>query len=353
MDKPITVFIDTSIFKKHGFSVNKTMFNTFRSLCQSNKIQFLSTDITQSEIESNILQSIKELKTAFKKIEKENRIIETIGGQTYKEFIDKKSTAEMLSDIKKDIDTFFEECNIQIINASEQSGGQIFNDYFSKAPPFGEGKKKHEFPDAFVLSALKGFFPEKNKNIIAVSTDKDFKSFCENEDKFKYFETLYEFINWILQDEDNVVTVIHKIIEDNKQKISKLIEHEIENNGMYVDDADGEIFFETLQSCQFMDISVVGLNKNHASLFIDVDVTLNLEASYWDPDSWYTVKDDGVKEVYYHDQIEGTVERNFTIEVEFEMEFNARKSILLDIKNFEVNSGSPLAYSHYDFDDYG
>jgi hypothetical protein len=92
MTEQILVFIDTSIFKKHGFLVDKTMFNSIRSLCQSKKIQLISTDITQNEIEANILKSIKELKAAFKIIAKENRIIETIGGQTYKDFISNKST---------------------------------------------------------------------------------------------------------------------------------------------------------------------------------------------------------------------------------------------------------------------
>jgi hypothetical protein len=352
MTIPIYVFIDTSIFLGNGFSVERTMFKTLRSLCDSKKVQLISTDITNNEINSNIVRSIKELKTEFKKIASKNPIITTIGGEGYKDFIDSKITEKISKEVKEQVDTYLKECNTQILNASEQSAKQVFDDYFFKKPPFGEGKKKYEFPDAFVLSALKNWCLENNTDIITISADKDFEKFCAKEKNFKFFPSLYEFINFILLDEDNIVAVIHKMVKDNEERISEKVGKEMEDIGVYLDDAEGEVFFIKIQDLSFVDISVVALDGNKAEIYCLVDTTLCFDVSYWDPDSWTSIKDDGVKEIFYHHRIEGEVDRKFTIEVEFEIQFNAEKFNLINIENIIVNSGADLEYSHYDFGDY-
>ena len=56
-----------------------------------------------------------------------------------------------------------------------------------------------------------------------------------------------------------------------------------------------------------------------------------------------------IREKTLNHRIEGNVKRDFSIEIEFEMEFDANKFKLLNIKDFVANSGSPLAYSHNNF----
>jgi len=352
MNKQLNVFIDTSIFYNNGFSVDRTMFNTLRSLCDAKKINMLSTDITQDEIKANIEESIKELKTEFKRIASKNRIIETIGGDGYREFIDSKSIQSISNDIKGKIDNFLNYCNTTIIKASEQSAQKVLIDYFTKQPPFGEGKKKYEFPDAFILNALKDWCFKNKIKIIAISADKDFEKFCKNESQFQYFPSLYEFVDYVLMDQDNVVAVIHDIIKQNDKIIQKEIESEIENLGVYLGDAEGEVIFNDIMNFSILESSVVHLEGNTANIVCQVDTTLSFDANYWDPDSWMSVKDDGVKEIIYHHRIEGEVTREFNIEVEFEIKFDPKKSKIIEINNVVVNSGADLEYNHYEYDDY-
>jgi PIN domain len=352
MSKKLNIFIDTSIFYKNGFSVDRKMFNTLRSLCEAKRINLITTDITDSEIQSNIEKSIKELKNEFKRIAKKNRIIETIGGNGYDEFVDSKSTQSTVDEIKDKIDSFLKSCNATVINASEQSASQVIKDYFNKKPPFGEGKKKHEFPDALILNSLKEWCSKNNKDIITISADSDFKKFCQQEDKFEHFNSLYEFINHALMDEDNVVAVIHEILDKNSQILLREIDNEIKHLGVYIGDAEGDVTLDRVISLSIIDSSVINIEKNVADVVCQLDITLSFEASYWDPDSWMSVKDDGVKEIIYHNRIEGEVEREFNIEVEFEVVFDPKKSKLIKINDVVVNSGHDLEYNHYDFEEY-
>ena len=72
-----------------------------------------------------------------------------------------------------------------------------------------------------MLSALKNWCSKNHTNIVTVSTDNDFKKYCDQEKRFKYFPSLYEFINYVLMDEDNVVAVIHKMLKENEEKYGK------------------------------------------------------------------------------------------------------------------------------------
>lgn len=60
----------------------------------------------------------------------------------------------------------------------------------SKKPPFGETKKKDEFPDAFVLAALEGWCEKNNERIYVASTDPDLKLFCETNQNLFYIKRL-------------------------------------------------------------------------------------------------------------------------------------------------------------------
>jgi PIN domain len=347
------IFIDTCIFKQHKFAVNQAMFNTLRSLCDSNKIQLLSTDITISEIEAGIEKSVEDLRTAFKKIAFYNRTIGTTKGKDCQGFTSADLASEIDGDIKKQITVYLQDCNASIIDASNQNAQRVFQDYFSKNPPFGKGKKKHEFPDAFVLSALKNWCIENQAQIVAISTDGDFKKFCQIEEQFSHYANLYTFLNAILKEDDTRISVIRRLIEENQDRISKDIEKAIETIGVYIGDAEGEVFLEKITDYELLETSIVGLNGNQADIFCVADLTLLFETSYWDPDSWTSMKDDGVKEIFYHSRIDGEAERTLTTEIEFEIHFDAEKFNLINIKDLKINSGEPLEYSHYNEDPYG
>jgi hypothetical protein len=350
MKSPINLFLDTSIYVSNGFSLQKPMFKTLKSLCENGRISLFTTDITDYEIESNILDSLKSLKSEFKRIQSGNRIIETVGGDGYRDLFNTQKVISMASEIKSNIDSYLAECNVEMLKASNQRAEDIFKDYFSKKPPFGEGKKKAEFPDAFVLNALDRWCTKENTEMSVISIDKDFLSYCVQNQKFNYYERLYQFISWILKDEIAVVSVVGDLVTQNKGLFDGEISKQLEWNGVYLDDADGEIFFQSIEDWSFIDVSVVEIEEDYANVLANVEANLNLQANYWDPDSWYTVKDDGVKEVHYHNKCEGEFQAKFDVEVEIGITFNAEKFKIKEVEEVSVNSGSSLAYSHYDYD---
>ena len=55
---------------------------------------------------------------------------------------------------------------------------KLFSDYFQRLPPFSDGNKIREFPDAAVVEALRAFASLKKKKVYLVSGDPDMKKCC-------------------------------------------------------------------------------------------------------------------------------------------------------------------------------
>jgi hypothetical protein len=65
--------------------------------------------------------------------------------------------------------------------------------YFDVRPPFSE-KKRKEFPDAFIISALDQYHKRTQANIAVIGFDGDFSQACANRRYIWYFPDLEKYI---------------------------------------------------------------------------------------------------------------------------------------------------------------
>jgi hypothetical protein len=86
-------------------------------------------------------------------------------------------------------DDFMSACSTEVVKADGVDADHLLSLYFGRKPPFGEGKKKSEFPDAISLLSLKSRL-QGDEKIYIVSEDDDLKSFCADDPSFICIETL-------------------------------------------------------------------------------------------------------------------------------------------------------------------
>lgn len=143
----------------------------------------------------------------------------------------------LFAEYKREVENFFADFHFLLIPKAEE----IFEKYFNSAPPFSEsGKKKSEFPDAFIIQSVLNYVYKYDKNILVVSSDDDWKkAFCNIygvtfvasiNDAIKYIQKLYtsseiaeRYINLSL---DETFTILRK---------------KLENSTFYVDDFYSEV----------------------------------------------------------------------------------------------------------------
>ena len=180
------VFIDTSIFISENYSFKSKLFSSLASLCKSGHVSILLTDITIEEIKANLLKSVNEAEAVIKKASTKARVLRNLDTYRYIFLFEKFDKEKIFNQLKDQLIEFIKSCNIEIIKASEISAKDVFSSYFQGKPPFGEGKKKNEFPDAFVITALVEWCKKNDIEVNVVSEDPDFQNAISEKDNLDY-----------------------------------------------------------------------------------------------------------------------------------------------------------------------
>ena len=97
------------------------------------------------------------------------RVLRNIDDSSVKELFQEISKAKSNETLKCQLSAFLNEVSATVLPTSEVSIEAVFDKYFGKRPPFGGGKKKTEFPDAFTIEAIEAWCKENDERIYVVS----------------------------------------------------------------------------------------------------------------------------------------------------------------------------------------
>jgi len=124
--KTWNVFIDTSIFRSSNFNINSRLFSIIKSLCKSERVKLILTDITIEEIKANLLKVINEAELAVKRARSKAGILKNLDSDNYRFLFEQFKKEEIFNQLKDKIKTFFEQCNVEILMATEIHPKTIF-----------------------------------------------------------------------------------------------------------------------------------------------------------------------------------------------------------------------------------
>jgi predicted nucleic acid-binding protein len=167
--QPDVVFIDTSVFVAENFFAPDNRIHSLSKLAKDNKIRLVMSEITRQEIYKRIKSTVRQ---SWKQFDKDCRIFRNnVEIDQWRKSTNEKKEIEKLIVL---FDKFLTETHTKILDYSYCSdAGKVFIDYFEKHKPFGDGQKKDEFPDAFVLTSLEKYASEIHQKVIVLSKDGD------------------------------------------------------------------------------------------------------------------------------------------------------------------------------------
>jgi hypothetical protein len=166
------VYLDSQPIIKGRFFDSQGL-RAFLKHASKGSIVLLTTDITIQECSKH---ASKKVASVFDKIEvlKNTEPIEDL--PILKDLKKLLHKVDKASAIKENLDLgvlkIFKK-HFQNIKVEWGAAQAIFNDYFSKSPPFQDSKKPKEFPDAFVLKTLEKWCKDKSAKIYLLSGDSD------------------------------------------------------------------------------------------------------------------------------------------------------------------------------------
>ncbi|WP_355506390.1 PIN domain-containing protein [Xanthomonas cannabis] len=176
------ITIDTSIFDRYALAFTSHPLKSLEQFANKPAGLVLS-EIVIRELRSHLSRKIEEHSQSLRKALKNSSLLDLDSSLV-------KPIGDLLNEINSNelaeaqLKAFSDATRLKIVVAENHVKlGDLIRKYFDSKPPFAEsGQKKSEFPDAICLMSLEAYAKEKNFKIIAVSEDKDWKSFADQSD---------------------------------------------------------------------------------------------------------------------------------------------------------------------------
>ena len=299
MRRPEIVFIDTSVFIKENYFAPENRIHTLADLARRGKVRIVMTEITCQEIRKHIKSDIR---TAWKDFNSKSRTLRNnpLVDSWYRDTNENKEIDATL----KQFDAF-----ISVATVLDYSFcldvEKVFSQYFGRQKPFGDGMKKDEFPDAFVLESLEQYAVKIHRKINILSLDKDLEDY---KSKHLICVDYRQFVSEKLKEDTSLEALNSRLTKD-----KAYLEHYARNEASdYLDDSRiymgylshlnviGHDVVDVSAEIDALDYEIIGVKPHFIDLVLAPVVSFTVNVDYndfdiamYDPEDgkWYGVEE--------------------------------------------------------------
>lgn len=232
--------IDTNVFIKNNsdfLGIRSSTLPLFFEKLSSKGITLLQSDIIDQEVKKHIADS-----TLVKQFSELKKSLHENEGLFNHYTIDSKLPIDGI-DIVQDLYNAYQSNYSSAIMLHYADPKEVFNSYFQSKPPFSEtGKKKNEFPDAFILCSIIAYLQGYSEStLLVVSDDKDWENTLREFDQIIICKSIDDAMKLLEEDESILpVRFINNILEANVQELTQIAEDKFEEEAFRIDEYDFE-----------------------------------------------------------------------------------------------------------------
>ena len=316
---PLAVTIDTNIFDAAKFNLgDASTLRILENYVRRGKIKVVLSDIVVRESKRHIAARVKEVcgivntaRNSALKVYNEH-LISSIGMNEMFRIVE--SEDDIIAKEEKVFDDFLCAIDAEILGTDLIDINSVLSDYFGAKPPFEEsGKKKSEFPDAFIAQQIRNRFGE-TETVIIVSNDKGFIRACQESENHLFFSSLGKLYNAISKEDaayDDTIAVIKELQLRISAAVNEYIKdnENIDVNGLSYD-KDGiesgydysEVYLHSISDVTFSVHSVDEISDNISIVTLSCKADIFADCYYedyanapWDPEEKEYVFVDTIK----------------------------------------------------------
>ncbi len=341
------VFLDRSILESENF-FSSIKIKQLALFAQKEIIHLKITEVTYNEIRKGLKDNLVKAKRALEKVRKDARTLKNLS--KYDEFFE---TTVMDIDIDYNeilnvFDKFIEDNNIEIIGNGYINVESVLKDYFDGNKPFGEGRKKNEFPDAFILSTIEGYCTDKDIKVYVLSHDNDIKEYESPTGQVLIKENMGEFISEVHEYHNKAIFnfVDARSFQDNYQ-VGRIIDKDF--YGSFEDEISKIIFdnpyyeeeeFEIndIEIKNMFEYNVLEIDGEDATVEYLFDIEISAKISYNDLSTGLYDSEDGQWVGVEHFIEEKTYNSEVHITVNHKFDLKTNLFTIEDVESFEIES---------------
>ncbi len=266
-------FLDTQVFDQNAYDFENKHFKLIIGLVELELVRLVMTEVTRQEIEAHIAAKAKDAFVALDKFRRHGfhknlRVppFDAIAKGTTEDAI----RTELLGQFRE----FCEKANVLQLSLEGVDIKSVLDDYFDRKPPFGEGKKKNEFPDAITAKILLKWCHEKTQRIVVVSGDGDWGGVTDPQ-----LEVVKDVANYLARFPDpNIAKTVRQAVQ-NSGYLLKAVKREFENLDFYDEEYDAELTDLEVEDVSFVDFYVIDVKNGTATLEANVDISFSVHVA--------------------------------------------------------------------------
>jgi hypothetical protein len=289
MSIPTTFFLDTSIFASQQYNFGSTALKTFVVAAQARDMIFLLPASTKQEIMRQINDRSKQALDALEDARKKAPFLAKWSGfpknlpQDMSKWVVRRVAME-------EWESFIKNFKYKELGYEHVDLKRVMKWYDSAMPPFNEGKKRKEFPDAFSIDALAAYARKENCYIGVVSQDHDFRDACERYSSLLYFPSLPTFTELLLSNDSRLELMKAAIQRDLKSICDDLWDLEDELSFVHSEDkySDTE---GNLKKIAIDSFSIVAIGDQECTITFDGTIEFSAELT-WEVEKYSESEDD-------------------------------------------------------------
>jgi hypothetical protein len=281
MSLPSAVFLDTSIFDGQQYNFSSTALASFVPVAKRHGLTLLLPDPTEREILRHIRDRSREASSALEDARRKAPLL-----AKWKHFpVDRSGlslTREIFQIAMREWRQFQKSFSVLKLDYTHVNLKQVMRWYESSVPPFREGKKRKEFPDAFAVAIVEAYARANSSVIAVVSEDPDFMHACERYSSLLYFKSLPALTELLLTDATEI-ELWREIILLDVTEIEAAILEKAELFDYFHDDPEYNVVDSVPQNAFITDVRIVALGSNECTLTFaaDLEVEHDLQWLEW------------------------------------------------------------------------
>lgn len=317
------MFIDTQSFVNAGLHFDGLAFKLFRKYCETKELIHVSTSVVESEVKSKIESSVKDALSAFKTFRRKARILASLDDEKIKVLFEEITHIDIYQKSEEVFDEFMSACFTEIVKANDVNAEDLLSLYFNREAPFGDGKKKSEFPDAISILSLKSYLKDGEK-IYVVSDDGDLKAYCYSDPSFISVDSLDKLLDVYTTHTSVRHEQVKHYLTTNEASIKLKIREFLEDCEVYnLSTWENAEVDDGLSVLNVGDInpSVLYINDKESQITFDIDVEFEVTVTGPDFKNGIFDSEDGC--IYTFDSTSRTeaILTTFTVEIFLNYEF--------------------------------
>ena len=279
-----SVFVDTSVYRHRKFSMDGRVFSALLELVRDGHARLLTTTITNAECRKRIREAVDIAVAKHKKY-----LAQAWALKRFAEFAPifaKLEPNQLAARLEGEVDRYMSDAAGEVIDIGKASIEDVVRQYLDGSPPFGPKDKKHEFPDAIVLSALLNWARTTGERVYVISRDEKFRQACREADGLYPLADVSDFLSIIAGHQRVAAARITRAFSDRRDEVASLISEAFGDLRFYLDSdfAEGDAELNQVDAVRIEGEAVTfEIGDNQATVEVTSEVTFSAGVSYDDP----------------------------------------------------------------------